>query len=48
LAPLDFLATATSELRLVDLDMLVTVGMTRMSSTRSKAEKRCLKRCVAT
>jgi hypothetical protein len=36
---LDFLATATGELRLADLDVHVTAGTSPAHSTRRKAEK---------
>lgn len=44
---LNFLATATDELRLIDPDMPVATGAGPTSSNWSKAEKRHLKRCAA-
>lgn len=43
---LDFLATATGDLRLTTPDMPITTGTQLTRSTRSKVEKRCLKRHV--
>lgn len=46
---LDFLATTTGKFRLADPDMPVAtgVGAGTTCSTRNKAEKQCLKRCIA-
>jgi hypothetical protein len=44
---IDFVATATGDLRLATLDMHITTSTQHACSTRSKAEKRYLKRCVA-
>lgn len=43
---LDLLATATGDLRLTTPDMSVTTGTQLTRSTRSKVDKRCLKRRV--
>jgi hypothetical protein len=47
LGTLDFLVTATGDLRLATPDMTVTMDTRLTRSTRSKAEKRCLKRQAA-
>ena len=47
LGTLDFLVTATGDLRLATPDMTVTMDTRLTRSTRSKAEKRRLKRQAA-
>jgi hypothetical protein len=44
---LDFLGTATGELCLAVFDAHVATGTGLVRSTRSKAQKRCLKKCDA-
>jgi hypothetical protein len=44
---LDFVATATGDLHLATLDMHVTTSTRHARSTRSKAEKRHMKRRIA-